>query len=751
MWNQQPARNLALNPTFETAQGTVNVRTNLVIAPGFEVSSGVNTLRTNYAYSPRQSNINLGTYNGVGTIATVAGIGSQPDGITTAVRTSYSAGAANYGVKVMILPDINTVYTFSAWVFNEGAVSETIALALNGASSGGSQVVAPGVWTKLVWTYTTPGSLGSGNDFGVRIAVAAGTGSFLTTGVVIEKAAGLSQGFFDGSSTNTADITYAWVGSPQQGASTEKAPNAQYWSAASTAAMYQNSISAPFTGTKSGAVYTRGFSGDGVYVTDIPVVVGTGYTFSAYIKLTTSVPNFSLVIRWKDSGNGTISDSVLDASGSLTVGTFGRISATAIAPAGAVNAQPMLRIMAAHTQTLFYIDAVMFELSPVLLSPYFDGATAASGDFTYAWSGTANQSTSYQRAPGVANMQTNYYSAAIQSSEWSTSGAKSLRIVPNSAINESFAGFVGNFGTLGPLQQGKTYTAMANLRLAAPLSGGLNGRNLQMVYREDTVRIAQVQGANVAGVQPLRFKFTVGASAASGIIELFNGASAGNGDVWWDNLMVVEGDYTGDYVDGAKPFSKWDGAADASASVGYPQWLYQLAGAPDVDLEGVATTGGVAIPVSPYAARTFYVVYEVTGNTTAYQSAFYHGIAGSKGFMLQTAVGGSSGMAHRYDFVGGSTNGPIVHSNGRSLFRRHVAAFTFASGLTSALSCVNGQTDVSTTGINPGSGWDDGRAQTLSSSELKPVRALVYYAEHDRATRVAISRYLGNKYGASVA
>lgn len=746
--NSQPRRNISLNPSFETAQGTVNIRTNLCLNPSFEVSSGINTVRTNLCWTPRGIYA-FADYNGPAnqTITpNVTGFPANPDGFTTANRVSYSTGA-NPGVTLINPVTSGTQYTIQAWIYHESVEPTTGVggFAQAGVASMGSPPpMTAGVWQKVTWTYTASGT----SQIGYRISSAAGgTGAFLITGVMIEAAPTVNT-FFDGTTAAAGDFTYAWTGTVDASASIQKAPNCQYWSAVSTSVNYQTATGA-FAGTKAGAVVTKGANGDGIYVSDITVTPGLAYTFSAYIKITSAVPNLSLDIRWKDSGNGTLSDSILEASASLVVGNWVRISATAIAPANAATAQSMIRIYATHTATTFYADAVMFEASSAL-SPYFDGSYAAALDFTYAWAGAAHQSISYQRAPGIAQLQVNYYSAAIQSTDWSASGTKSLRLIPNGVFNESFAGFIGNFGSLGTLERGKTYTAFATLRLTAPLTGTLNGRALQMVYRQDTNRIAQVQGANVAGVQQLRFSFTVGAAATSGFVELFNGAGPGGGDVWWDNLAVVEGNYVGDYVDGAQPLSKWDGAANASTSVGYPPQLQDIAGKPAVDLTGIASTGGVAIPVDPFTARTIYVVYETTGFTANYNTCMYYGVAASKGFILQTAGAGSSSLANRFDFPGGSANGAIVMANGR-LTRRSVAAFAFADGLMTVKSCLNGGTEI-TTFPNPGTGWDDGRAQTMNGgTEIKPVRALVYYADHDRATRVAISRYLGNKYGVSVA
>jgi hypothetical protein len=65
-------------------------------------------------------------------------------------------------------------------------------------------------------------------------------------------------------------------------------------------------------------------------------------------------------------------------------------------------------------------------------------------------------------------------------------------------------------------------------------------------------------------------------------------------------------------------------------------------------------------------------------------------------------------------------------------------------------SCIDGAADRADA-LTPGTGWDDGRAAVTNNTDGTGLRMLVFYAEHDRPTRLAISRYLGTKYGANVA
>lgn len=512
----------------------------------------------------------LGGY-GAQTLATATGLATNPDGITTAVRVSYAAGASNAGAMVSALPDDSTQYTLSAWVWNEGATSETIALALKGASSGGSQLVPQAVWTKLTWTFTTPAGLVLGNEFGVRISVTSAAGSFLVTGIMLEKAP-LSLGdFYDGNSGAIGDFTHDWLGTANNSTSRRKGVNV--------------------TGATGTAVQSIPYQS-----ADRPAYGGT--KFARYFFTTSGAIGINLT------------DTVIPADAPRAVGMWVRASAS-------VTVQPRLRTLA--------------------------------GLFTNVGSSVV--------------LPVNVWTLIKAQGVWGVGADASFGMVVTNSTGQQYG------GTLDV----------------------------------DTH--------------------------------------------WCYELSNVDADY----IDGNQPFSRWEGTAHASASLGYPPQLQDIAGKPSVDLVGVSNTGGVAIPVAPFGARTIYVVYETTGFTANYNTCMYYGISASKGFILQTAAAGSLNLANRFDFPGGSANGAIVMGNGR-LNRKSVAAFAFSEGLTGHKSCLNGGNEIIGS-MNPGTtGWDDGRVQAMNGgTEIKPIRVLVYYADHDRATRIEISKYLGNKYGANIA
>ena len=251
-------------------------------------------------------------------------------------------------------------------------------------------------------------------------------------------------------------------------------------------------------------------------------------------------------------------------------GSWQRVTATRTF--GSTGVKARVELVSTIAQTI-YMDAVQLEIGATA-SDYFDGDTAASGDFTYAWSGTAHASTSLQRGVGFTNFPSRTNTSTFQSQEWANSGTKSLRLSGRTDSNNVWVDVEGDSGgfRLG-MEAGKTYTALAKIRLNAPLTGTLftQSRSIAAFINTGAI-IASKAAPNVAGVHEVRVTFTIPSNATAAWIRLYSGASAGNGDVWWDDLIVVEGTYTGDYFDGDSTDTEtvtyaWAGTANASQSI----------------------------------------------------------------------------------------------------------------------------------------------------------------------------------------
>lgn len=371
--------------------------------------------------------------------------------------------------------------------------------------------------------------------------------------VLVEQGTTASNPYYEG----TGDLTHAWTGTADASSSTQSALNPSGWSSVG-----QKFIStlAPKYGTSCGAVATRGLNGDGLWPgTNLDVTAGRTYSFSAWVRVT-STHALTAGFRWYDASSVQIgSDFNVVITSQLVVGSWALVTATATAPANAVKLQMMLRIYETHTPTTFYMDGVILAESMVPV-PYFDGSTAASGDFTYAWSGTVNASTSLQRGIGVTeNAVLN--AVPISSTEWKGIGTKSIRLVPHlTHITDSFTAISGDTGALRlGMIAGRTYTVSATIRLSAPLTGTLSSRSRKIVFFHKSpadqfhIETASAQAANVAGETRLSVTVTIPDTATEAFIRLYNGATAGNGDVWWDNLLVEEATALRPYFDGTVP------------------------------------------------------------------------------------------------------------------------------------------------------------------------------------------------------
>jgi hypothetical protein len=284
-----------------------------------------------------------------------------------------------------------------------------------------------------------------------------------------------------------------------------------------------------------------------------------------------------------DTYNLSVQGSVGGANGTavFAAGETKRLSVSVNHTGAGGVALYVLRRTANVSQT-FDVTNIMVEDYWTAL-PFFSGASAAGDDFTYNWVAGANASASQQKALSVVNTPGGNC-APIQSTNWAKNGSKSLRIIPTSkgAALDTYA----RIELLPQLAEGKTYTIFGTLRLATPQTGGTSGisqgRNLFLDINGAGGGTRSygytAQSPNVAGEYEHRMTFTVpavsGAPVLSLGVRLYNGTSAG--EVYWDSLMLVEGTYTGSYVDGDFPGGYWGSgswvnvtdkvASDAAAS-----------------------------------------------------------------------------------------------------------------------------------------------------------------------------------------
>jgi len=164
-----------------------------------------------------------------------------------------------------------------------------------------------------------------------------------------------------------------------------------------------------------------------------------------------------------------------------------------------------------------------------------------------------------------------------RSTTWSAGGTASYDITPNnSSNNDSFFSLGGDQGAfrLG-FQPGNTYTISATVHLAAAQTGTLAGNGARQItawYTNGSITLIKgTQAPNAAGDTRVSVTFTIPSTATSAWVRFYDGAYQGNGDVWYDNIMITQGSTIYNYADGNTTNWVWNGATNNSTSTGPPQ------------------------------------------------------------------------------------------------------------------------------------------------------------------------------------
>ncbi len=533
------------NDSISTAAcAATTVRTNLITNPGFE--TGTTGWSINSPTTATRVNTGVGIITG-----------------SYALEATIAA-TSNWGLDYLVTTVASTQYIMSAYItLISGDTTGLTMEASDGSGGRGSKSIASLLVTNtpvrvdLSWTSsTTPFP----TRFNIRRSSAGSSAAVVRVDAVMVEQGTTLGDYFDGSFNPAGDFSYAWTGTANASTSIQRGAAVAGWSAFTPANITQVT-SQKYVGSSSLLVAATGINAGATWTVST-VAASTTYTFSAYVKGEVG-KSIYLELLEQDSGGTEIGRNT-GLNISMT-GAWQQLSVSRTFTTG-VRAQVRVRnstVSAVHT---FYVDAAMLEASPIV-QDYFDGSVvSADADLTNSWSGTAHASTSLMRGATVTGYSS-YAASQIQSQRWASSGSKSIRVIPTQSWADSTA--------LYPLSTviGTTYTVQAKIRLAAPQTGTLSGWARRITVLNGGLgqaSLAQsVQATNAAGVTQLSVTFT--ATKTSHDILLGNGASAGNGDVWWDDLLLVEGTYTGDYFDGNSTDTNdyiysWTGTPNASTS-----------------------------------------------------------------------------------------------------------------------------------------------------------------------------------------
>lgn len=212
----------------------------------------------------------------------------------------------------------------------------------------------------------------------------------------------------------------------------------------------------------------------------------------------------------------------------------------------------------------FHIWAFSSETGETPGGIILPGYPSPDPDLTPSWTGTANKSDSVLTGVGVAGGGANASAVSIRSNQWASAGSRSLRMIPT-GFGASRRWALSTFG----IQVGDTFTVQVKVRLDAPQTGTIHPYSRRIFFYGDggAVQTASEPAPNVPGVHTITFTGT--ALRTNDEIYLYGGAT--EGDVWWDDLIVTKGEYTGPYFDGGMTSTpndlyEWTGTPHASIS-----------------------------------------------------------------------------------------------------------------------------------------------------------------------------------------
>jgi hypothetical protein len=410
-WSSAATTNLLTNPSFQDATTTVTSRTNLTINSNFEATPQTLTSRTNLCANPsfeHATTPTAGWLGAGGTPATIAVSTAQKYVGNQSLLVTYAAGVGgtNNGAGYALSLPATTMYTYSAYVYTPtGSVLPQLSVQGTSFAVTSTNATLYDTWERLSVTFTTTTSQNY-NFYVLNSATVTSGKTFYLDAVLIEQIGELKP-YFDGNTATANEFNYAWTSTTNLSTSTEKysaVPNYTFGGNASTVA---KSSATSFVGTNSGLVTsTKVSSGKiGFYTLNHAVTAGTTYTSSIYVKDLTLGIKLRVQIDWYNGG--TYVGSSIGTYTTISTGSWTRLSVTAAALKNGVNghalADATFGSMVMYSETdapygkQFYTDAALFEASSVL-KPYFDGSTSGTGtEFSYAWSGTADASTSIQQ------------------------------------------------------------------------------------------------------------------------------------------------------------------------------------------------------------------------------------------------------------------------------------------------------------------------------------------------------------------
>lgn len=297
----------------------------------------------------------------------------------------WQATASSY--RIAYEGTVDDRVTVSVWVRISDAPEDSqrrVVLRVAGYVSGSSSAVnlsdsppviaVEGQWTRLSVTYVPTGDF---DQIGWWVYQTSGytlpaLATFDITGLLIEEGIGVGS-YFDGNTATTDEHAYKWAGQENASASIEQALDSPGFNAP------LDLLTGPGPDGEAGyAGHTQGVADDQAwtitYTSEQVVPAGETYTASVYVRSTSERTVQFAGRDWALPGYG-----------------WSRVSGQFVS-----DGNPVVLTVAGTGQATgeeVGVARALVEQAPTL-GAYFDGSTPESGGYRYAWSGTADASTS---------------------------------------------------------------------------------------------------------------------------------------------------------------------------------------------------------------------------------------------------------------------------------------------------------------------------------------------------------------------
>lgn len=540
--------------------------TNLATNPSFETAGSQNTARTNL-YKLPTGTVERFPYTSVGgASATVsAGTSRVLNGVTypTARVTNNDDANTRAAVSVTGSLALTTTFTVSVDVFAPaGAVltsQNVVAIARDDAANDSyagtfvtpttlTNALIPGKWNRLTWVVTPNAGRTVNRIYFVPSHDPVIGDWWEHTRIMVLAGDQRTVDYFDGSTTTLNLATNPRASAVANFSSNNSVYNTSTWQV-------------PITGNPSGIAtaaksVSKGNTADVLSMYNLDGLADQGQSRYLGAWVYVSAPGYNA--RWfGETTTAIAANTWVFLSSRTAIARFSWTGLYITKSDGSI----------APTSDFAYTTGVVAQVqSPV--AGFYD---SSSQDFTYGWTGTPGASTSSERAMRTSGTaQGNAFD--IQSSEWHSAGAESLRVRSTYvSVNSAYIGIGGDTSALRlGMTPGKTYTALARVKMV-----GARGVAVPRIYaytRIGTGSYVPTQSnlpADAAGETLLRVTFTVPVGATEAFVRLINMGPVGSDDVWFDEFMLTEGTYTGPYLDGDSNTWAWSGTPHASTSSGF--------------------------------------------------------------------------------------------------------------------------------------------------------------------------------------